>query len=303
MDIKRLRQEVLEDSYSRTNNNKWVVREIQSDDEILAVLDAISNDIKLWLQEGTYKSLNWIKLAISGADLDKTVKAMFVMVLMDGIPKTIQQIVGVGAATLEDYLQDPFKAAKAAAEILGIMCEHDLVDVTPALDGETEYTMISSQYSLPDEINERIHATKYIPPMIIPPLKVRNNNGGCYLTFNEPVILGDRHNYHEDDIALDVINIQNSIPLELDEMILGMEETSNKPLDTPQKIVNFNRMKDASRAVYNLILDCGNEFYNLHAFDMRGRLYSKGYYVHIQSTEYKRCLINFKYKEIIKGAI
>lgn len=303
MDIKRLKQEVLEDTYSRTNNNRWVLKAIESDPEILGLIDKVLDDINLWIYLDEYDSINKIKAKIYQADFDRIVKAMFGIVLLDDIPKTIQQVAGVGASLLEDYLQDPFKRVKAAAEIIGIMCSHDLVDVTPAMDGGTEYTMVSSEYSLPEDIIERIHATKYMPPMIIPPCKVRNNGGGCYLTFNEPVILGDRHNFHEDEIALDVINIQNSIPLELDEMILGMEEVSNKPLDTPEKIVNFNRMKDASRAVYKLIMECGNEFYNPHAFDMRGRLYSKGYYVHIQSTEYKKCLINFKYKEIIKGAI
>lgn len=301
-EIARLNQIVLEDTYSRTNNIKWVKKEIQDSQELMDLIDECASRVLDWLHEDCYKSLKVLKdiLLNSDVDLQKLVMNLMSSVIMEQGEKTIQQVVGTGIAYLEGYLQDPFKAAKVSAEIIGIMCEMDLVDVTPAKDGGTLYTMISSQYELPADVVNKIAETKYMPPMLVRPNHVRHNRDSAYISYNESMILGDVHNFHEETISLDVINIQNSIPLELDEKILAIEETSNKPLNTVEKINNFQRMRQASTDVYNLILNNDNQFYNTHAYDMRGRLYSKGYYVHIQGTEYKKCLINFQYKEVIQ---
>lgn len=301
----RLNQIVLEDTYSRTNNVKWVKKDIEESPELMGDIAKCVGRINDWLHVQCYQSLSDIKndLWIANVDMEKLVIGLMSSVLMEQGSKTIQQVVGTGIAQLEGVLQDPFRAAKATAEIIGIMCELDLVDVTPATVGDTEYTMISSQYDLGDELREKIAATKYMPPMLVKPNHVKHNRDTAYISYSESMILGDRHNFHEECISLDVLNIQNSIPLELDEYVLSLEETSNKPLNTPVKITNFERMKNASRTVYDLILDNDNLFYNTYAYDMRGRLYSKGYYVHIQGTEYKKALINFQYKEIIKDTL
>ncbi len=310
MDIKRLKQEVLEDTYSRTNNHERVIKEINTTPEIMDLIYGVIEESCDWLQtDAGYQSLNNIKESIKGAVLpegeilEDLIVSMLAITIFDNTPKTIQQVVGVGLNRVVDYLQDPFDAAKFAAEILGIMCEHDLVDITTASAGDTEYTMVSSQYELSVDVINKIHQTKYMPPMICKPVRVTKNKDYSYLTFKSNMILGDSNNQHKNKISLDVINIQNAIPLELDLDVLKTEETSSKPLDTPEKILNFNRMKDASREVYNMILAEGNTFYNTHAYDMRGRLYSNGYYVHVQSTEYKRSLINFKHKEVISDVL
>jgi len=301
----RLNQIVLEDTYSRTNNVKWVKKDIEESPELMKVINECVVRINDWLHIQCYQSLSDIKndLWLANVDMEKLVISLMTSVLMEQGSKTIQQVVGTGIAQLEGVLQDPFRAAKATAEIIGIMCELDLVDVTPATVGDTEYTMISSEYDIGDELRERIAATKYMPPMLVKPNHVRHNRDTAYISYSESMILGDRHNFHEECISLDVLNIQNSIPLELDEYVLSLEETSNKPLNTPVKIANFELMKNASRTVYDLILANDNLFYNTYAYDMRGRLYSKGYYVHIQGTEYKKALINFQYKEIIKDTL
>lgn len=309
MDIRKLRQEVMEDTYSRTNRRQWIIKEIQQTQEIKDLIAEIAFDAEDWIDHpASYKSLESIKEQLRNQAeiriiLHNCIYEMFICVLQDNRPKTIQQVVGVGAKELEYYLQDTLQALKLTSEILGLMCSKDLIDIDTATYGDTDYAMVYTQYDLPEELLEKMAQTKYMPPMIVRPNHVWENRDNAYLTFKSSMILGDKHNYHENKISLDVINIQNSIPLTLNKEILNIEEESKKPLDTPEKIRNFYTMQKASRTVYESILENGNVFYNTHAFDMRGRLYSQGYYVHIQSTEYKKSLIDFVYQETISHEV
>jgi hypothetical protein len=306
MDIKRLKQEVLEDMYSRTNNKLRILKEIEGSEELLEHIDKVTLEVINWLKEpASYTSLNILKermVKYKPDDIKELIIEVFSVVLFDNRAKTIQQVAGAGIPFFADTFL-PFDAVKITAEIVGIMCSLDLVDVIPAMEGQTEYTMVQTDYELTQDIIDKIHETKYMPPMIVKPNHVRKVKDNAYLTFKSNMILGDKHNQHDMGISLDVVNIQNSIPLRLNEFVLGLREESSKPLDTPEKIHNFTRMTSASRDVYNLIMETGNVFYNTHAFDMRGRLYSQGYYVHIQSTEYKKALIDFYYQEVITHEI
>ena len=63
---------------------------------------------------------------------------------------------------------------------------------------------------------------------------------------------------------------------------------------------NFLRLIISSRKVYQELLSYGNSFYLNWRFDKRGRMYSQGHEVNIQSTSYKKALINLTKREIIK---
>lgn len=307
MDIYKLKQEIQEDTYSRTNRRAWILKEIKNSQEVLDLIETVRNAVEQWIDGPCYKSLQAIKNELSCVPIKdfitETITDMFICVVGENRPKTIQQVVGTGSRALEEILQDPLAQAKCASEILGFMCQFDLIDIDTATYGDTEYSMVSTAFELPDKVINRIEQTKYMPPMIAQPKRVKRNKDFVHYTFEERMILGDRHNYHEDNISLDVINTQNQIPLKLDQYVLATTEESTSPLDNPQKIANFALVQQASRTVYNSIMAEGNVFWNTHAWDMRGRLYSRGYYVHIQSTEYKKALINFEYQEEISHEV
>jgi len=107
-------------------------------------------------------------------------------------------------------------------------------------------------------------------------------------------------NHHEGNQSLDVLNILQHIPWQLNE-IVDYVEKSNKDLDTHDKLTQFNMMKDQSTVVYNELMDCGNQFYFTWKNDSRGRMYSQGYHCHLQATQYKKAILDFFKEELITG--
>ena len=192
-----------------------------------------------------------------------------------------------------------FEGVQTAAEIIGVCAIVDIYDVFRAGEVGNDYLSIKSCYNLEEETLQFMANTKYLPPMMVQPNEITCNDDSGYLTIdNDSIILG-AGNHHHEKLPLDVINIMNNTCLSLDERMLELEETSKKPLDTPEKIKNFNRMKISSRRVYDDLMKQGNKFHNCHKVDSRIRMYSQGYHVHIQSTSYKKSLINLHKKELI----
>ncbi len=227
--------------------------------------------------------------------------AMNIMVITS-TEQTVQPIQSA-ASKLAAYMdfEDIFDGIKTASELLAVVCiEADIFDIIPAQQSETGSLMIKPNIMLEPETLEYIHGTKYLPPMICKPQTINSNTDNGHLTKNESVILGS-DNHHEEHQALDVLNIVQEIPLSLDTDVLKMKEESKKPLDTPEKINNFQRMVGSSQTVYNDLLEQGNKFYLTWKYDKRGRAYSQGYHVHIQATEYKKALINLTNEYVITG--
>ena len=76
-------------------------------------------------------------------------------------------------------------------------------------DGDT--IMVKNRLGVPKEIKEQAERSTYLPPLIDHPMKLTHNNSTPYLSFeHESLILGGKHNHHDGDICLDVLNIQNN---------------------------------------------------------------------------------------------
>ena len=158
----------------------------------------------------------------------------------------------------------------------------------------TEYSSLYlvSNLNLPAELIERMEQSQYLPPMICPPKEVKDNWEGGYLTQNEPVVLG-KGNVHDGEMALDVINIQNSIPMQLDQEFLNsVEERPTKPLKDAEQMNDWKVFLAQSKKVYELLISHGNRFWFTHKYDKRGRLYSQGYHVAVQGSPYKRAALS-----------
>jgi len=194
----------------------------------------------------------------------------------------------------------PFAAVTTASEIIAIICHADLVDIVPPEDSENGSLMVRSKFQLDYAVQKAIEVSKYLPPMIVAPRIVtgEGNKDNSHYTFQDSLILG-KHHHHEEHICVDVINLANQTKLSLDTEMVQYEETSSKPLDTPDKIKQFNKMVEDSLDVYNEILAAGNEFHLTWKYDFRGRINSQGYHINIQSTGYKKSLINLAKKEVI----
>ena len=142
-----------------------------------------------------------------------------------------------------------------------------------------------------------INRRKYTPPMLCPPRKVKANRHTGYLTQKGSIILGGKENHHEEKVSLDAINILNQIPLKLDMQVIEYEEIVEESETNFGKFLQKSFLDDCVK-IYEKLLN--RVFYFTWKFDKRGRLYSQGYHINLQSTDYKKASISFADQEVIK---
>lgn len=300
MNIKRITQVCTEDEYSKKNIREKVRHDVQ--DSFKDALRVPTNNLIIMLNEYLGKSYY--------ASKDRRVEFIRYMEIEDLVTEILMVCLSIEnvlpiqgvAAKLGNSLgyDDIFDGVKTGAELLTLAGEVDIIDIVPAKESETGSLMVKSRYELDKATQYFIKKTMYLPPMVCRPNYVSENKQSGHLTVNNSVILGGSVNYHEERQALDVINIANGYQYSLDEEILKYVEEPKKECDTPEKIANHALMVSISRVVYEYLLENDNTFYMTHSYDKRGRLYSNGYHVNLQSSEYKKALMSFKKKEIIK---
>jgi hypothetical protein len=298
LSLKRLEQVCIEDKYSKHDNRNKVIRDMETGLET-HMAKAVEH-----LEEyfnGIYYTSKNIRLnayeSVCGLSLEDLVNEVCILTLPLQGAVSIQSVVGQLAEVLN--YDDIFDGVRTAAEIITVVCHSDLYDLIPARDSESGSIMLRSNFTLEPATLNALAKMKYLPPMICEPLELTHNYDSPYLGKQESVILG-KSNHHDNKQALDALNIASSVRLALDEKMVQHLEVSKKPLDTQEKTDNFNRLQQTSREVYKELLDQDNEFYFGWKFDKRGRMYSSGYHVNIQSTEYKKSIINLATPQIIR---
>lgn len=208
---------------------------------------------------------------------------------------SIQAIVGRFIDRVDDQL---YRKLHALTDLVVIAAQEDIFDIE-LTDAEDADIMCQAHFEFDDDTYQYITDTMYLPPMLCKPKKIRNVHDCAYLTRKEPCLLKPKFNLHDKPMNFDLVNKLNSIPLKLDTDMLEYEETPSKPIDTKLKRKNFNALKSSSRKVYDMILDEGNLFYLTWKPDKRGRVYSQGYHINLQATDYKKSLISFAEEVII----
>jgi len=164
-----------------------------------------------------------------------------------------------------------------------------------------EHIMVKSLYILSSETYEYMGLMNFNPPMTERPLDWVSNNNGGYYDNDLNCILGSIHARHNKPQALDVLNILQDIAWELDPMIMEIEEIPNKEFKSPDSHEQFKKMALDSKKVYEKYVN--KPFWFIWQFDKRGRQYSKGYHINLQSSGYKKALLNFAHKELITGEL
>jgi hypothetical protein len=145
---------------------------------------------------------------------------------------------------------------------------------------------------------EWINDTLFNPPLIEPPLTVKDNYHCGYHTISEPLILGNM-TMHDQPQDYEAINILNKIAWVLDEEVLKEPEVPSKPITDPLEHQTFSDMANDSQFVYRILAD--RPFWIAWQYDTRGRMYSHGYHVNFQSFEYKKALLSFNKYEYLSG--
>lgn len=305
MQLNSLMQVVNEDKYAKREINSRIWKDLSECDNLAPVLAKLKSLILAYkAQYNQYwpsKRDRCFTLGEYNNTPDvMTYIAVGAMKSSQGKPVPIHGMVEYVARRLEGY-SDHMDAVRTASELIAVGALADLYDVIAAKDSDTGSLMVRSRWSLDLSTEQYIADTMYLPPMLCPPNEITGNTTSGYLNpVGESVILKS-YNHHNKPMALDALNIANSVPFQLDEFILNTyQETPTKELDTVEKVRNFQLLKNSSKQVYNMLEDQGNLFWFSWRFDKRGRMYSQGYHVNIQSTEYKKALVTLATMETVK---
>ncbi len=289
MILKRMAQVVAEDEYSRRNIREKVYEAVTrgAQNQLQLIFDSYCEKVEQWcMDESKYDSKDHRKIVINSMDPEEVVTELFIAVLSETGITPIQAITSKLGARLG--FDDVFDGVIAASEIIGVCWDKQLYLV------HNDPLRITPNFQLPLEVREFIANTQYMNPMLCEPEPWTSNHAGGYLTICQHVVLG-RHNNHQEKQALDALNIIQGIEWELDENVLAHEELPKHKLDTQEKIDAWDLHIKMSQKVYAEM----NSFYFPWKPDFRGRFYSQGHYINLQSTAYKKAMLNFVHKEVI----
>lgn len=241
---------------------------------------------------------------VKDIDVKELAIEVLVILLREHRPVTIQAMIG---ALYPKIVSDDMRfQVQCITNLLEIFSDSSFIDISQGTTFDEitclnrEEYLVSTNLFLDKNTRDTIDATMYLPPMISKPMHLTSNNQGANLTENSSVLLGKlKHNEH---VSLDVLNIMNSTMMSLDEHMLEFEEESTKELSVDSQ-KNFDAMRAKSNEVYQHIIDTGNKFYFCNKFDSRGRSYTQGFHINLQSAEYKKSLISLYKKELITDDI
>lgn len=251
----------------------WSVR--KTDD---IVREAIKNDIPMKMEID-------IKLAISsinrgsiddGVIFDK----LFSLVLTAQVNKPIQAI-----ATQIGHSAGLFDSAEAFEWGMILVKECKNVGLYALRFIEKEW-YVCPCFTLDKATRKKIDQLQYLPPMQIKPKPWTDNHNGGWLWENKHVVLGSKFNKHNSPVAYDVLNKLQYIPWEIDADTYLFEKRTNRNMQAKQFLRVINEY-------------LGKPFHFVWRYDSRGRSYSSGYDLNLQSDEYGKALISLHNKEKI----
>lgn len=285
-----------EHSYSRKHIDGYILDALQTED----MQRAINHGVQLleeWRAQQFYASKQKRVDQLEDLDLRELVTKIMQGIAYIQKPELFTSVSAQLAGRLQ--FSDKPEAIATMAEILAVLCETDLFDITK--ESRQASLMLVSRIPLSQKLLEYIDNTTFQLPMVCPPEYVDQNRKSGYLTYNDSLILGTG-NHHEGDICLDVINLQNSIPLKLNiEFLLEQEMLPNFEIVTPEQREQWEAFKYASHRVWMLMYNQGNRFYLTNKVDKRGRLYSVGYHINTQGNQFQKAMVELADEEIVEG--
>lgn len=298
--IDKLEQLCVEDMYSKKQSTELIMKDIESgmEDSIFVALSHLFN----YFNGKYYDSKNIrIKQFIS----DNPCKYLDIVNMILVVVLPIKKTITIQNCVSKLYTQfeggNQWDTVKTVAEIVTVVgSKSGLYNIIKPADSTSGSIELEPCYSLEEVTIKTLDRFKYLPPHVHKPDNIYKNYQSAYVSQDNSMILGSG-NHHEKYLALDAINIANGIRLSLDPWVLTQEEESKKPLDTPDKVDNFNNHVKIAKETYEEIVDkYDNSFYLSWRFCKRGRIYCSGHHVTIQGNEYKKALINLHKKELIR---
>jgi len=222
----------------------------------------------------------------------------------DGFVPT-EPIQGVATALGLQFFTHQLDAVKTGAELLAVSEHCGLFTLLSAFSEEHMHdtAVVRLNYQLDDSTLSAIHLTMFMPPMLCEPIPWTPNDEGGHLLSSSSCVLGTMNDIGQHQ-SLDVLNKLQSISWTLNETMLQEPELPtkvldmNNPVDT-RKAQQHNDRCIQSATVYDIMLNNENKFYFIWKYDKRGRMYSQGYDINLQGSEYKKATIEFSNTELL----
>ena len=262
-------------------------------------IDSLTTSLREYISQSYWDSKNERLQAIN-KDLTKVILNILtqtVLIASDYVPLlSICSSVSFGLGRYHDI--------QTCADVLWLINQTDLILID--IVNDTRY--IQSNMELPDELVNRLTLMCVLPPMLVKPRTLRHNKSCGYLTINkDSLILGDKENYHDECISLDVLNTLNSQALTLDLDIcykFEKEFKSDHDVDS-QEYKNQRKTYERAKEQFEFFRDKiqDHTIHFTHKVDKRGRVYSQGYTFNFQGSSYEKACINLKTKEFVEGEL
>ena len=262
-------------------------------------IDSLTTSLREYISQSYWDSKNK-RLQSINKDLTKVILNILtqtVLIASDYVPLlTICSSVSFGLGRYHDI--------QTCADVLWLINQTDLILID--IVDDTRY--IQSNMELPDELVNRLNIMCVLPPMLVKPRTLRHNKSCGYLTINnDSLILGDKENYHDECISLDVLNTLNSQALQLDLDIcykFEKEFTSEFDKDTDEYLnqkKTYDKAKEQFEYFRDVIQDKTIHF--THKVDKRGRIYSQAYQINTMGTSFEKACLQLKVKEFVEGEL
>jgi hypothetical protein len=145
---------------------------------------------------------------------------------------------------------------------------------------------VHPNFTLDKKTKQKLDKLQYLPPMKTMPVKWTNNHNGGWLWESKHLVLGSRFTKHDEPLAYDVINKLQMIPWEIDTDTYLFEKQTNRVMNKKKFLRVINEY-------------LGIPFHFVWRYDSRGRSYSSGYDLNLQSNEYGKGLLSLHKKELI----
>jgi len=297
----------IETAFNKQQINQWIINEVLESATNTKQYKACAPLITKYLSQNYYDSKNKrLQEAFSNVTIPEVITLIFASVLPITTPTTATAPIQAVATQLGLHLHSSqIDAVKTGAELLAV-CEsvglYTILSYHDPLNNE-DSAVIKPNYQLSEELQFKIHSCQYLPPMLCEPIPWTSNTKGGLLTQQSSCILGSGNNIGQAQ-ALDVLNKLQSIEWELNLDTLQEQEPEAKPQkpsesnsEYTRRVKQHNIATEQSARIYDLMLENNNSFYFIWKYDKRGRMYSQGYDINLQGSEYKKSILNFKHSE------
>lgn len=158
------------------------------------------------------------------------------------------------------------------------------------------------------ELQHELDKFQFPLPMVVEPEEVKSNKDTGYILNRGSIIL--KNNHHNDDVVLEHINKQNSIPLTINMDTATMVSNDWANMESPKdgeskdeyerRLRAFDKYNRTMFEVMDTLIKEENKFYVTWKYDKRGRCYSQGYHINPQGTSYNKAVVEFAEKEVVE---